>query len=325
MRREKIYVWGLIFALALLASPIVSLPAVSVPVVSHAYSMTARDDLVTSGMSKGFEYRQLKSTMFQFDYPAGIYYDLKDPTASVDWPIVVRYRLARQLDFGWFTEATPRFVYFYYYYGYFNARSYFPYNGLLKLDYVEPWGDVEHPAAPTYSYGFTVGNSWGAQMAHLQVGSSVSVSASFSVQPGITIDFARPDSWQPGVPGKQVDSRIDAVTRDGDPDKKWIVKLGYPNWELRWIGDIYIKPLYSKEITALYNKYLLDLAVQNGLAKWADNYNHRMMSIIVVAIAQYKDDTWPGRATAYVAITYILGDNSQIGGDDTYLYLIGGR
>lgn len=283
------------------------------------------DQVITSGVSIGFESRTFRNVYAQLEYPAGIPYDKTYPTASTPYPVSHQFRIPSSINLGFMTDALPKYIKVYYYYSYRFSSTTSPYEGLLKIITVKPYGIILSPTQGSFTWSSTVQSSFGASALGLQAGASVSFTYGYSVPAMIDVDYYRP-VYQNVVTASDISQAQTSQclsTTSCDPSSD-IIRLGSnPNWKLRYMGYFIIRPYNIQSIPLTYDSVILRLATDNQDANVVDNQMHEGIYIVLYVLVYYEDNDWPGTGSTLRIITYILGDDNQYNGNDLYLWLLG--
>ncbi len=272
----------------------------------------------TSPMLLGQEYRDVGGFNVDLHYGPGFAYSntpylstynsnlidvyLSSPEEVGEWP---HYKPVEYQVMMWYSNAIH------------SQQA--PYYNLLGISDVFPRGYVEIGGYITHGVSYQLSSqvSMGAEKL-LELGSERTFGLSWSstVPTGYEIDINR-DKEEYTYTAEQVREDVQKKVCEGDDP---CVYLGGGNdWLLRYEGEIEVK---KKETLPTALRFLISTRTQNYWGSYTDNTLRDRPLMVLFAVAKYKSThtwlTWDDFKVR--GITFILGDDSEAGGDDGYLW-----
>lgn len=273
----------------------------------------------TSPMLLGQEYRSVDHFNVDLHYGPGFAYSGASSLSTHNSNLIDVYLSASKIVRSWSPDYKP--VEYQVMIWYSNAiRSYNapPYN-LIGISGIKPRGHVKDGGYITYgvSYQLSIGTSVGvSKLLELGAERTFGLSWSSTLPTGYEIDI---DRNKEGYAYTAEQIRDNVQKKICESDDTCVVLGGDNNWLLRYAGKIVVK---KKETFPETLRFLISTRTQNGQADYLDNTLRDRPLVVLFAVAKYKStNTWFTWDDFKVrAMTFILGDDSEAGGDDGYLW-----
>jgi len=273
----------------------------------------------TSPMLIGQEYRSVNHFNVDLHYGPGFAYSGVSYMSTHDSNLIDVYLSASKIVRSWSPDYKPvAYQVMIWYSNAIHSRSAPPYN-LIGISRITPRGHVTDGGYTTrgVSYQLSVEASVGVEkLLELGAERTFGLSWSTTVPTGYYIDIDRNNE---GYVYTAEQIREDVQKKVCESDDTCVVLGGDNNWLLRYAGKIVVK---KKEAFPETLRFLISTRTQNGQANYVDNTLRDRPLIVLFAVAKYKSTntlfTWDDFKVR--AITFILGDDSEAGGDDGYLW-----
>ncbi len=273
----------------------------------------------TSPMLLGQEYQNAGNFNVDLHYGPGFAYGGVPYLSTHRSNLIDIYLSAPKIINSWWPDYKPiEYQVMMWYSNAIHSSNAPPYN-LIGISDTAPRGPVKSGGYITYgaSYELSLEASVGvSKLLELGAGRTFGLSWSSTVPAGCKINIDR-DKEGYTYTAKQV--REDVQKKVCEADDICIVLGGGNNWLLRYAGKVVVKKDTAFPTTL---RFAISTRTQKSEADYIDNTLRDRPIIILFTVAKYKSThtwiTWDDFKVR--GITFILGDNSEAGGDDGYLW-----